>query len=90
MTIKVNIHTTLRQYTDGLNVLEVEGGTVGKCLENLVQKVPSLKDALFEKNGSLLRTVEILVNGTSAYPDELSTSVVEGDEIHILVMLAGG
>ena len=90
MTIQVNIHTTLRQYTNGLDVLDAEGDTVGNCLETLIQKFPGLKDALFEENGKLLRTVEVLVNGTSAYPDELSTPVAEGDEIHILVMLAGG
>ena len=90
MGIKVNIHKTHRQHTDGLAVVEVEGNRVGECLNNLVKKFPGMKDAVFDKKGKLLNVVEIFVNMQSAYPEELATSVVDGDEIHITVMLAGG
>ena len=90
MSIKVNIHKTHRQHTDGLEVVEVEGNTVGDCLANLINKFPGMKDAVFDKKGKLLNVVEIFVNMQSAYPEELARSVVDGDEIHITVMLAGG
>jgi molybdopterin converting factor small subunit len=90
MSIRVNIHKTHRQYTDGLAVVEVEGKTVGDCLSNLIKQFPGIKDAVFDKNGKLLNVVEIFVNMQSAYPGELARPVVDGDEIHITVMLAGG
>ena len=90
MSIKVNIHKTHRQYTDGLAVVEVEGNTVGDCLSNLIKQFSGIKDAVFDKNGKLLNVVEIFVNMQSAYPGELARPVVDGDEIHITIMLAGG
>jgi len=90
VSIKVNIHKTHRQYTDGLAVVEVEGNTVGDCLGNLIKQFSGIKDAVFDKNGKLLNVVEIFVNMQSAYPGELARPVVDGDEIHITIMLAGG
>lgn len=90
MSIKVNIHKTHRTYTDGLEVVEVKGKTVGECLEHLVQQYPGMKEGLFDKKGKLLNVVEVYVNNESAYPEELAKSVNEGDEIHLILMLSGG
>ena len=90
MSVKVNIHRTHRTYTDGLAVVEVKGGTVGDCLEHLVQQYPGMKEGLFDKKGKLLNAVEVYVNNESAYPEELAKSVKDGDEIHLILMLSGG
>ena len=90
MSVKVNIHKTHRTYTDGLEIVEVEGGTVGDCLEQLVQQYPGMKEGLFDKKGKLLNVVEVYVNNESAYPEELAKSVKDGDEIQLILMLAGG
>lgn len=90
MSVIVNIHKTHRQHTNGLSKVEVEGKTVGECLDHLVKQYPALKEALFEKGNKLRNTMEIYVNLESAYPDELAKPVKDGDEIHITVMLAGG
>ena len=90
MSVKVKIHKTHRQYTDGLEVVEVEGKTVGDCLRHLVQKFPPLKDVLFDKKGRLLNVMEVYLNSESTYPEELAKKVRDGDEIQIIVMLAGG
>lgn len=90
MGIRINIHKTQRQYTDGQETVEVQGKTVGECLKALIQKFPGIKESLFDSKGRLLSVVEIYVNMESAYPDELAKPVKEGDEIHIILMLAGG
>jgi molybdopterin synthase sulfur carrier subunit len=90
VAVRVNIHKTHRQFTNGLEVVEVEGRTVGDCLKELVAKFPSMKGALFDKKGRLLNVIEIYVNMASTYPEELAKRVKDGDEIQILVMLAGG
>ena len=90
MSVKVHIHTTHRQYTNGLDVVDVKGNTVGDCLNQLVQQFPGMEKALFAKKDKLHNIVEIYVNHATAYPNELVKPVKEGDEIHLVVMLAGG
>jgi molybdopterin converting factor small subunit len=90
MPIKVHIHTTHRQFTNGLEVVEVEGSTVGECLNHLIKQFPGMEKALFAKKDKLLNIVEIYVNHATAYPNELVKSVKDGDEIHLVIMLAGG
>jgi molybdopterin converting factor small subunit len=90
MSVKVHIHTTHRQYTNGLEVVEVKGNTVGDCLNHLVQQFPGMEKALFAKKDKLHNIVEIYVNHATAYPNELVKPVKDGDEIHLVVMLAGG
>jgi molybdopterin converting factor small subunit len=70
--------------------LEVEGQTVGECINQLVAKHPDMQKALFDKNGKLKNIIDIYLNQESTYPKELEKPVKDGDEIHITVILAGG
>ncbi|PIV19708.1 MAG: ThiS family protein [Deltaproteobacteria bacterium CG_4_8_14_3_um_filter_45_9] len=90
MAVKVHIHSTHRQFTNGLEVVSVEGNTVGECLNHLIKQFPGMEKAVFSKKDKLLNIVEIYVNHTSAYPNELIKPVKDGDEIHLVIMLAGG
>lgn len=90
MGIRLNIHKTHRQHTEGMETVEVDGNTVGQCLDRLVERFPGMREALFHRKGNLLPQIEIYLNMESAYPDELKKPVQTGDEIHITVMLAGG
>ena len=90
MAIKIHIHATHRQFTNGLEVIVVEGNTVGECLNQLIKQFPGMEKALFAKKDKLLNIVEVYVNHASAYPNELVKPVKDGDEIHLVVMLAGG
>jgi molybdopterin converting factor small subunit len=90
MAVKVHIHTTHRPFTNGLEVIEVEGNTVGECLNQLIKQFPGMEKALFAKKDKLLNNVEVYVNHASAYPNELAKPIKDGDEIHLVIMLAGG
>ena len=90
MAVKINIHRAHRQFTDGLEVVAVEGKTVGECLNQLIKQFPGMEKALFAKKDKLLNNVEIYLNHASAYPNELLKPVKDDDEIHLLVMLTGG
>ncbi len=90
MSVNVHIHTTHRQFTNGLKMVSLEGGTVGECLDQLIHQHPGMEKALFSKKGQLLKNVEIYLNQESAYPDELVKPVKDGDDVHLVVMLAGG
>jgi molybdopterin converting factor small subunit len=73
-----------------LEVVPVEGKTVGECLEQLIKQFPGMETALFAKKDKLRNVVEVFVNHATAYPNELLKPVKDGDEINLLVMLAGG
>jgi molybdopterin synthase sulfur carrier subunit len=90
VSVKINIHPFLSQHTNKQDVVEVNGSTVGQCLEELVARFPGLKPWLFEKNGKLNRLVEIYVNAESSYPEELAKPVKDGDELYILIIISGG
>jgi molybdopterin converting factor small subunit len=90
MSVKVHIHTTHRQFTNGLEVVEVEGNTVGDCLNHLIKQYPGMEKALFAKKDKLRNNVEIYLNHATAYPNELVKPVKDGDVIHLVTMLTGG
>lgn len=90
MSVVINIHKTHRPYTDGLAIILVDGETINKCLDNLISHYPEMYTALFQAPYKLKNNIEIYLNMETAYPDELSRKVNNGDEIHITVMLAGG
>ncbi|MFH1169222.1 MAG: MoaD/ThiS family protein [Chloroflexota bacterium] len=90
MSTRVHLNTILSQYAGGQLEADVDGNTIGQCLEQLVKKYPRLKKALFDDEGQLLNIIEVYINSESAYPDELARPVKPGDELHILFAVDGG
>ena len=90
MSVKVNIHPSLVHLTGGHAVVEVNGSTVGQCLEQLVARFSEIKGWLFARNGKLNGVIEIYVNSKSSYPEELAMPVKDGDELHIIAIIIGG
>ena len=90
MSIRIHIHATHRQFTNGQEVVEVEGKTVGECLNHLIQQFPGMEKAIFVRKDKLHNIVEVYINHTSVHPNELVKPVKDGDEIHLIIMLAGG
>lgn len=90
MSVKVHIHPSLRHITGDRDVVEVEGSTVGESFNNLVAEYPELEEWLFEEKEKLSKYIDIFVNDESAYPDALGKPVKGGDEIYILMQIAGG
>jgi len=90
MSIRIHIHATHRRFTDGQEVVEVEGHTVGECLNYLIRQFPGMEKAIFARKDKLHNIVEVYLNHASAHPNELVKPVRDGDEIHLIIMLAGG
>jgi hypothetical protein len=49
-----------------------------------------MAENIFDRNGKLLKHIEIFVNGKAAFPNELATIVTDTDELSIRILLAGG
>ena len=90
MSIRVNIHQNLRHLTNDLGMVQVNGKTVGECLNDLIAQFPRLRKYIFDKSNKLLNYVEVYVNQESSYPDELAKPVHPGDELDITLIIAGG
>ncbi len=90
MSVQVSLHRTHRQFTGGLETVDVQGETVGDCLRYLAKEYPGIGEALFEKQGKLRNHIEVFLNLQTTYPQELAMPVKDGDEIHVTAMLGGG
>ena len=90
MAINVNLHKTHRAHAGGREVVAVTGTTIGACIDDLVRQYPDLRERLFDTKGHLRHFIEIYLNDESAYPDELKRTTQDGDDIHIVILLAGG
>jgi len=71
--------------------VELSGSTVGEVLQDLCRRYPSVRDQLFEPDGSLRRFVNVYINNEDIqYLDKLETSTSRDDTVIILPAMAGG
>jgi molybdopterin synthase sulfur carrier subunit len=91
MSVKVRIPSPLRSYTQGVDVVEADGGSVGEVLENLKSKAAGIETRLFKGPGQLNRFVNVYLNDEDIrFLKNLETPVKAGDEISIVPAIAGG
>ena len=90
LQVKVRIPLNLQRLT-GENVLvSAEGRTVAECIEDLEARFPGFRDGICDAEGQIRDFYEIFVNGKSAYPEELTAPLRDGDELFIALLVAGG
>ncbi|MFC1861703.1 ThiS family protein [Chloroflexota bacterium] len=90
MSIKINLAQFFHQYTNGQEVVEVKGSTVGQCVAHLVKQFPNIEQGLFSNDGKLHGYIDIFVNGENSYPEGLAKPVKPSGELYILFILDGG
>lgn len=90
MSVRVILPFLFRGMIGVDDSIDVKGKNVEECLSNLCSQYPVLREELFEKEGRLKKWIEIYVNGQSTYPQELGFPVRDGDEIRIILLVAGG
>ncbi len=84
MSIKLFLPASLSNLANGKDWFELNGKTVGECLNQLVGLVPTPKNVLFIESGDKLTwTFKILVNQESTDAEGLATKLDDGDEIEI-------
>ena len=91
MPVKVRIPSPLRSYTNGADIVESPGVSVGEVLNNLKSKASGIETRLFKGPNQLNRFVNVYVNDEDIrFLSNLETPVKEGDEISIVPAIAGG
>jgi molybdopterin converting factor small subunit len=87
---QVRIPTPLRPHTGGHDTVDAAGATVGEVLGRLGEQYPALRERIFDGE-ELRRFVNVYVNTEDIrYLEDLTTPVVEKDEISIIPAVAGG
>ena len=91
MTVKVTIPPTLVALNGGSAKLELTAGTVGELLGVLKQRNQELHDRMCLANGSPRPFVRVFVNKSDIRMlQELATVLASGDEVVLMMALAGG
>ncbi len=89
--VTVRLPDLLRRYTEGQEVVELDGSTVREVLDALVVAHPDTRIRLFDDDERLHGHLHLFVRETEVPADDLDTTPVEpGDEIDVLVAIAGG
>jgi molybdopterin converting factor small subunit len=90
MSVIINIPPFLEHLTESIKRIEVDGKSVGECLDALIERFPDVKPKLINKDGKLLKGLNVFINGESAYPEELAKPVKDGDRLNITYVMVGG
>jgi molybdopterin converting factor small subunit len=85
MSIILWLSANLSRIAKGKEGFEVDGDTVGECLNDLLDIVPAMRNALFYES-HLNANVQVQVNKESVNEKErLTKKVKDGDEIRIVM-----
>jgi molybdopterin synthase sulfur carrier subunit len=91
--IRVRIFATLRQLV-GQSEVEVplqSGATVREVLAQLAEQHPALGERLFDGEGNLQSSINLLINGRNiSFLDGLDTTVHESDRLALFPAVGGG
>jgi molybdopterin synthase sulfur carrier subunit len=87
---KVLIPPPYRGPTEGTGEIEVEGRTVGDCLEAVEQKFPGFLAQVLDDGGNVHRFVRLFRNGDQLETEPLAQALDPADELEILAAIAGG
>lgn len=89
MSITVRIPSPLRQYTEQLSEIKLEGRTVGEVLENFKVRFPDADASVFSKRTA--RFMNMYLNDQDIRSlQNLETTVSENDTLSIVFAIAGG
>jgi len=89
--IKVLIPTAFKKLTRGEGVAEVDADTVKKVLAALFLRYPGLGEMMTDRGGALQRHVNVFINGLdSRFIEGLDSPLADGDEVQLVVAIAGG
>ena len=86
--MKVRIPTPLRSYTAQQSVVEAHGASVGEVLDDLDRQFPGIRFRMVDEQARVRKHMKIWI-GEDACRD-LSTPVIDADEVTIMQALSGG
>lgn len=85
MTVEIHLSKGLaRSVANRREVVEVDGTTVGECLDDLAGRIPRIKEVLFYgDSNALYSSIEVRINKKRMGKEGVATKVRQGDEISV-------
>jgi len=91
MSIKVRIPSSMRCFAGNMSELAGEGDSVGSLITDLERKYPGVRKGICDDKGQVRKFVAVFLNGADIRTLQgLDSPVSQGDEIDIVVAVAGG
>ncbi len=84
MSLTLWLSANLSRLAKGTEGFEVDGETVGECIDDLISIVPAIRDTIF-LGSQLSPNVQVEVNKQGVDQEErLTKKVSDGDEIRVM------
>jgi molybdopterin molybdotransferase len=91
LVVTVRLPEALSRYAGGSDLVEVDGSTVREAFEALIAAHPDTRIRLFDDSGRLHGHLHVFCRETEVAAEDLGTTPVgAGDEIDVIVAVAGG
>ncbi len=91
MPIKVRIPAPLQGLTKNRVEVESEGKTICELIDSLEKSYPGIRERICDENGKVCRFINIYVNEEDIrFLQGDNTPVKDGDEVAIILAIAGG
>ena len=91
MPVTLSLPTILARLTDGQATLEADGATVGEVVSQVAGRYPRLAPRLRDASGGAYPFIAFYLNDEDTrFLGGLEAPVTEGDEITVVLAVAGG
>jgi molybdopterin converting factor small subunit len=91
MPVQVLIPTPLQKSTNNEASAEFEATTINELIAAMNGRYPGIQERLCDESGTLRRFLNIYVNGEDIrFKDNQTTALRDGDEVSIVLAVAGG
>jgi molybdopterin synthase sulfur carrier subunit len=90
MSVKVILTPYFRDVVNNVTEVQASGSTIREIITDIDHKYPGFKKECLDEHGKIHEFIEIYINQTSAFPDELNRKVKDNDEVAILTVIGGG
>ena len=91
MAVTIKIPAPFQRLTGSQSEIKLEGADVKELISNLEKGFPDIKGRVYDKAGKIHKFINIYVNDDSIrFLRGVETELKEGDEISIILAIAGG
>ncbi|MEN9541456.1 MAG: hypothetical protein RLZZ459_1547 [Cyanobacteriota bacterium] len=91
MPVQVLIPTPLQKSTNNEASAEFEATSINELIAAMNGRYPGIQERLCDESGTLRRFLNIYVNGEDIrFKDNQTTALRDGDEVSIVLAVAGG
>ena len=90
MKVSLETPSVFRRYTGNETRFQMEGTTIGEVIDSFVNKFPETRRIFLDRDGDILHSYNVFLNGENVYPLRKETPVNDGDSLALIMIINGG